>query len=136
MASIRSALAEHPEVRLVEGDGWVEVTAKKVDGYNVRLVDDVRELTIFAGPYHEHVPDAQEAFAAFMWMLTPAYRVVEELRNGQSKKSRLERVVDGNIEVLGRFGVLLPMFGKKEERVLQYHILAEPNPPTRTNSHE
>jgi hypothetical protein len=123
---VRKALAKHPEVALVEREGAIKVLAQDPDGFDVEMSDDGDEVVLWAGPYHEHVEEAENAAAAFMWMLTPAYRIVEVLRGKHTKSARLEREVDGKWEYMGATVLALPLFGKRRERVLQNRVLPVP----------
>ncbi|HZH98381.1 MAG TPA: hypothetical protein VEX38_05370 [Fimbriimonadaceae bacterium] len=126
VSKVKEALAGHPEVRLVEGDGSIKVEVDDPSGFDVEMVDDRDEISIFAGPYHTHLDDAEDAAAAFLWMLTPTHRIVEVLRGKHRQSARLEREEDGDWVVLGRV-VSLPLFGRKRERVFQNHLLRGPD---------
>lgn len=125
---IKQALAKHPHVVFKEDEHSITVEAQDDAGYSVTLQDDGDQVTLWADPYHEHFDEAESAFSCFMWMLTPAYRVVEFRRGKHTIGADLERVIDGKVERLGRFRILLPLFGKKETRAFQNHWL--PVPPT------
>ena|ERR1044071_67660 len=124
---IKEALAEHPQITLNEADQSISVEAKDESGYDVRLQDDGQVATIYAGPYHEHFEDPDSAAACFIWMLTPAYRVVEVRKGKHIVGADLERIVGGKVEQMGRFRILFPLFGKKEARVLQNSHLPVPD---------
>ena len=127
IAKIKGALAKYPDVRFIEGERSVKIAADDPNGFEVELIDDEYELTVVAGPYHTHMYEAEDAANAFLWMLTPAYRVVEELRGKRMRKALLQREENGKWETIGAMGCFGPFFGWKRQRIYRNRILPVPD---------
>lgn len=63
--------------------------------FEVAMVDDRDELTVHAGPWHEHCEDPEQAVAAFMWPLTPFYMMSAVHCCGRRALSRALRWASG-----------------------------------------
>lgn len=127
VAKVKETLMKFPDVQLIAGERSIKVAAADPNGYDVELTDDGDEVTIWAGPYHTHFDDAEEAAEAFLWMLTPAYRIVENLRGKHMTSARLQREEDGKWVTLGTMGLLVPLFGRKSQRIHQNRTLPIPD---------
>ena len=123
VGKIKEALAKHPEVRLIEGERSIKIAVEDPKGFEVELIDDEYELTIVAGPYHTHLDEAEDAANAFLWMLTPVYRIVENLRGKHMTSAQLQREENGKWETMGTMGLLVPFFGRKSKRIYQNRLI-------------
>ena len=126
VGKIKGALAKYPEVRLIESESSIKIAVDDPNGFEVELIDDEDELTIVAGPYHTHLIKAEDAASAFMWMLTPAYRIVVELRGKHMKKALWQSEDNGEWKTIGAMIVAVPFWGRKSQRIYQNRILPIP----------
>jgi hypothetical protein len=118
-------LAEHENLRVVREPGSITVQGTEETGFDVQMVDDGREATIFAGGWHGHFDDAERAAATFMWLLTPQTRIVLTFRGDSQIGWKLQWEEDGKW-VTGERGAILLAFlfwGRRREEILQNHLL-------------
>lgn len=118
-------LADHPHLTVVREDGSLTVRGKEAGGFDVHMLDDGRVATIFAGGWHEHYNDAEQAAATFMWLLTPKTKIVLSFRGRSQIGWKLQWDEDGKWMTGGRGTILLPFlfWGPKREETFQNRLL-------------
>lgn len=62
-------------LRYEEEPGSIHVPEGGSAAFEVALHDEEEEVVVSAGEWHGHYDDAEQAFGAFMWALTPFYCV-------------------------------------------------------------
>jgi hypothetical protein len=79
-----SLVESHPEAPAVieRRDSSILVTPTVPDGFAVTVFDEGAEAMVAAEGWHAHYDDPEQAAFCAMWLLTPFYRVVHELRLG------------------------------------------------------
>lgn len=108
-ALVETHLEKHPSLTVSRSAGRVKVQAPPGDGFDVELVDDGAEATIYAGGWHDHFNDPDEAAATFMWLLTATTRIVLRFRGKHQIGWRLEWFSEGKWVSHGFGRILVPV---------------------------
>ncbi|MBX7134272.1 MAG: hypothetical protein K1X67_16485 [Fimbriimonadaceae bacterium] len=129
LALVESHLEKHPSLNVIRSPGRVTVQAPPGEGFDVELVIDGAVATIFAGGWHDHFVDPEEAAATFMWLLTTATRIVLRYRGKHQIGWRLEWF-SGGTWVSNGFGRILVPVGfwlPVTEVILQNNLVPAPD---------
>lgn len=78
-------------VTIERRDSSVALSASGDDGFGATLYDEGDTAMVAAERWHAHYDDPYEAAFCAMWLFTPYYRVVHELRNGVLAAVWIER---------------------------------------------
>lgn len=127
MQLIARALEAHPMVSVERSDDGLLVPAAE-GGFDVSIFEREGEQMVSGGLWHEHYQDSAAAADCFLWLLTPATRIVEKRRRGSVVSARLERLESGRWVSCGSTTLLLQIpFLRTQDVILQNrHILRDP----------
>lgn len=122
-------LAKFPQVEHVV-DGDVLRIKGAPDGFDIEVHDDHVEATIYAGPWHGHASDPEEAALFIVWMLSPRAKVVTHFRGKHQVRSAVElKHLDGRWLEHEVAGFLAPPFGKKTIETLSNNVISAEQVP-------
>lgn len=94
---VKTALEAYPHVPLTESEHELTVPAADENGFDVTLLEDGDECTVFFCLWHEHfgANQAEEAAACFLAGLSEEVRVKARTRGGEVCAATVERCIDG-----------------------------------------
>ncbi len=124
IAAVMELLRNYSQVNMtLDGD---ELTIKgSSDGFDVIVIDDEVEATIFAGNWHGHFSVPTDAAYFVAWLLSPRSRVVRYFRRDKLSKSIVElQHPDGRWQVHGHVGFATLPFGQLRTETLSNHVLS------------
>lgn len=86
-------LSRYPEslLKVERRAGSVVATPTGEDTYPVTIYDQGEEAMVAADRWHAHYDEPQQAAFCALWLLTPFYRIVRELKGGVLVAAWLER---------------------------------------------
>jgi hypothetical protein len=127
---IAQALERHPNVPFVTTDDGAMVAAAE-GGFDVSITEEEGEQMVSGGLWHEHFHDASAAADWFLWLLTPATRIVEKRRRGSAVSASLERLEAGTWVFCDSTSLLfqIPFLPTQEVILQNRHILRDPPKP-------
>src|SRR5689334_25285784 len=67
------------------------LVVKPEDGFEIRLYNVGEDAMVSAERWHTHYEDPKQAAFCLWWLLTPYYRIVQELKGGVLVAAWLER---------------------------------------------
>jgi hypothetical protein len=104
------------------------MVAASEGGFDVSISEREGEQMVSGGLWHEHFQDPKAAADCFLWLLTPAMRIVEKRRRGSVVSARLERFESGCWVNYGSTTLLLqiPFLSTQEVVMQNRHILRDP----------
>lgn len=104
-------LEKHPgaPVRWTRTDSSLEIVPTVEGGFSVSVYDEAGEAMVAANRWHSHYDDPAQAAYCAVWLLTPYYRVVHELKAGVLVAAWLERYGPGGWEPMEPVYFLNPL---------------------------
>ncbi|MCA1948286.1 MAG: hypothetical protein LDL55_09205 [Armatimonadetes bacterium] len=86
-------LEKHPgaPVRWTRTDSSLEIVPTVEGGFSVSVYDEAGEAMVAANRWHSHYDEPAQAAYCAVWLLTPYYRIVHELKAGVLVAAWLER---------------------------------------------
>ncbi len=78
-------------LRIVRQGSMLEIVPLAESSFPVSLFDEGPECMVAAQRWHAHIDDPQQAAFCAFWLLTPFYRVVQELKGGVLVAAWVER---------------------------------------------
>lgn len=126
MERLDEFLAEHRNLDITREGARMTVHGSVPSGFDVAMVDDGHEATIWAHGWHSHYSNPEEAAATFMWLLTPATRIALMMGGKNILSWKLQWEEDGKW-VSGDRGVAFLTFlypFRRHEVILQNDLIA------------
>ncbi|MFN3683721.1 MAG: hypothetical protein ACK41F_07260 [Fimbriimonadaceae bacterium] len=86
-------LERHPEapVHWTRTESSLEIAPTVEGGFTVSVYDEAGEAMVAANRWHSHYDEPAQAAYCAVWLLTPFYRIVQELKAGVLVATWLER---------------------------------------------
>jgi hypothetical protein len=86
-----SAEGDEPRIALDRRSVSLVITPSGENTFPVTIYDEGEEAMVSAARWHSHYDDPVQAAFCAMWLLTPYYRVVHEMKGGVMVAAWLER---------------------------------------------
>ena len=139
LQAVRDLFGRYPEgiFTLVDRKTAIDVQPIGPDTFPVTVYDENDQAMIAAGRWHTHYDDPMQLAFCVLWLLTPFYRLVEELKGGVLVATWVERYEATGWEGSDPVYFLNPEDEKSWERVgdetfarryTQQDILPSPRP--------
>lgn len=91
IADFKARLADHPDVRVEEATGRLEIMPSDENGFGIILVDDGDGWTVtFGGGWHEHFKSPEEAIDCAGFGLSDRCRLRVDARGGFAHRWTVE----------------------------------------------
>lgn len=125
LARLEELLAPHEHLKVVREPKRVVVEGSADGGFDVEIVDDGDEATIFASGWHNHYYEPETAAATFMWLLTSWTRIVLHYRGKNQVGWELQRCEPTGWTSCNRGATLVSalMWGKKRLEIFQNNLI-------------
>ena len=129
IVAVLSLLAKFPQVEH-EVDGGVLKIKGSADGFDIEIEDDTVEATIWAGPWHGHASDPEDAALFIAWLLSPKARITTNYRGKHQVRSMVElHHLDGQWREHEVVCTVAPPFGKRSVRQIANSVIAADEVP-------
>lgn len=119
LETVRDLFSRYPKglFNLIDTDTAVEIVPIGEGTFPVKVFDQGEEAMITAGRWHTHYDDPMQLAFCALWLLTPFYRLVEELKGGILVATWIERYEESGWEGFEPVYYLNPEDPKSWERV-------------------
>ena len=118
---IKSILQEKcPQVKYdLENDNQINILCSDEDGFDIVVVSDEKENTIYLGSFHFHFENNEEGIDGLLnclgFGMCKEGRIKAFLKNGKEYKWSFETLDDGKWHSVGSMGLINLQFWKKIE---------------------
>lgn len=92
MDELEARLRPHSEIIEADRRGASLILIPKVpDSFSISIYEEAGDVMVAADRWHTHFEDRLQAVACVLWLLTPYYRLVQELKSGVLVATWLEQ---------------------------------------------
>lgn len=126
LAELRQRLEGHPRIRFKSGDTQLTIYAKDESGFDITVIDEEFQVTVYFAGWHEHFDTMEEALQCVGFGLSDQCRIKVDRRGSTPYRWTLEyRDGEGwKFEGLTSL-VLYPYWRRKSVGYLQNHIISD-----------
>jgi len=131
------SLYEGSPIEIEKRDSSIKINPLVEDGFPIMVYDEGEETMIAADRWHTHYDDPLQVAFCALWLLTPFYRLVHEMKGGVLVAAWIERYEETGWEGFEPVFFLNPEHGeswdlapgeKYQRRYAQQAVLPPPKP--------
>jgi hypothetical protein len=126
LAELKQRLERHPDIRFKPGDKQLTIYAKDESGFDISVIDEGFEVTVYFGGWHQHFDTMEEAIQCVGFGLSDECRIKVERRGAKPYRWTLEYRDGDDWKFDGLTSlVFYPYWRRKSVSYLQNHFISD-----------